>query len=146
MACSEAVLRILHHALATYGGDLDSIVVYLAVSCASVGGALRDPRAAESPPPPGPMSPHHYRPVSRRAIAASTGLPRETVRRKIAAFLERGVMVAEGGGVRIPDGLLEDPKNFEFARTMVREFVRTAAQLEALAPAGPRDPGRVVGG
>lgn len=133
IASSQALLRIMHKAVSTYGGDMDSVVIYLAVCCANVGGALRDVELAANPPPPGPMPQGLYRAVSRRAIAASTGLPRETVRRKIAVFIERGELVAEAGGVRIPDGLLEDRRNFEFAQTLIQEFTRTGARLASLA-------------
>jgi hypothetical protein len=129
LACSEALLRILHVALDTYGDDMESFIIYLAVSCANVSGSLRDPQLAASPPPPGPMDPGLLRPVSRRAIAASTGLSRETVRRKIATFLARGVLVETGAGVRIQDHLLEDPRNFGFAEAMIREFGRTGTSL-----------------
>lgn len=129
LACSEALLRILHVALDTYGDDMESFVIYLAVTCANVSGPLRDPQLAANPPPPGPMDPALLRPVSRRAIAASTGLSRETVRRKIAAFLARGVLVETGSGVRIQNHLLEDPRNFGFAEAMAREFGRAGAAL-----------------
>ena len=129
LACSEALLRILHSALDTYGDDMESFVIYLAVCCANISGPLRDAQLAASPPPPGPMDSRFLRPVSRRAIAASTGLSRETVRRKIAAFLARGDLVVEGAGVRMRDQLLEEPRHFEFAQTLMREFSRTGAAI-----------------
>jgi hypothetical protein len=135
-AASEGLLRILHKAVSDYGGDLDGFIVYLAITCASVGGALRNPDHSANPPPAGPMPEAMLRPVSRRAIAASTGLPRETVRRKVAQFLEAGLLIGEGSGVRIPTLLLEDPRNRDFARTLIREFSRTAEDLERVGPAG----------
>ena len=131
LICTEGLLRMLHAALDSYDDDLESTVIYLAVCCASVGGGLRNLKLSTNPPAPGPMDPRHFRLVSRRAIAASTGLPRETVRRKIAAFVERGDLIAEGRGVRIRHGLLEDPRNREFALAMIREFSRVGGQLQA---------------
>lgn len=133
IASSEALLRILHEASDTYGPDLDAFVIYLAVTCASVGGALGDRELAENPPPPGQMPERYYRAVSRRAIAASTGLPRETVRRKIAAFVKQGILTLDGAGVRIPAGVLEEPRNFAFAQTLVHEFTRTGANLARMS-------------
>jgi hypothetical protein len=130
---SEALLRILHKAADSYGGDIDSFIVYLAITCACVSGAIRDPDRTAKAPPAGPMSPDMYRPVSRRAIAASTGLPRETVRRKVAQFLEAGTLVAVGSaGVRIREGLMEDPRNMEFAMTLMREFSRAAEDMDRI--------------
>jgi hypothetical protein len=126
---SEALLRILHGAVTTFDGDLETFVIYLSVTCASVGAALRDAELLSNPPPPGRLGAQHFRAVSRRAIAASTGLPRETVRRKIAALIERGDLIAQGSYVRIPQGVLEKPQNREFAQMMAMEFSRAAAQL-----------------
>lgn len=126
---SEGLLRILHGAVKTYGSDLESFTIYLAVTCASVGAVIRDVERLNDPPPPGRVAAKHFRAVSRRAIAASTGLPRETVRRKIAAFVEQGVLIEQGAYVRIPPGILENPHNREFAELMAMEFSRTAAQL-----------------
>jgi hypothetical protein len=132
-AASEALLRILHAAVLNYGSDVESFIVYLAITCACVGGAIRNPDLAVRPPPVGPMPQDWYRPVSRRAIAASTGLPRETVRRKVQQFLEAGLLERDGMGVRIPRRLLEDTRNRDFARTMIREFGRAAEELERIA-------------
>jgi hypothetical protein len=142
LASTQSFLRILNAAVQSYGPDLEGLVVYLAVTCASVERALRDAQLAAEPPPPGPMPQRHYRPISRRAIAASTGLPRETVRRKIAAYLARGDLVTDGVGVRIPQGLLENPRHFDFARQIVQEVLRAAEQIERIrAQAATAQPG-----
>lgn len=132
IASCQGLLRIMHEATVVYGGDIEAFLIYLAISSASVDAALRDTELAANPPPPGPMSEHHFRAVSRRAVAASTGLPRETVRRKIAAFIEQGDLIAEGSGVRIPTGLLEEARHFAFAKVLIQEFARTGAQLTRL--------------
>jgi hypothetical protein len=127
--CSEALLRILRQARETHGDDLESTVIYLAIVCGAASGLLRDPQLAAAPPAPGRLPPEQYGGVSRRQIAASTGLPRETVRRKIAALLERGEIVAVGARVRVRPGLLEDSRNAAFAQTLLREFARAGAQV-----------------
>jgi hypothetical protein len=142
MTCSEALLRILREGMYSYGDDLEAFMIYLAVACANVGGAIRDPGLIAEPPP-GRMARRYYRNVSRRAIAASTGLPRETVRRKIADFLESGALVADGAGVRIPEGVIEQGHNYRFAQVLVREFRRTGSALAALDPP-ETDPQRVA--
>jgi hypothetical protein len=132
--CCESVLRIMHDAVGLYRADLEAFVIFLAVTCASFGGAFRDSELMSNPPPPGRrLGAQHYRAVSRRAIAASTGLPRETVRRKIASFIDEGLLIAHGSYVRIPPDLLENDRLREFARMMAAEFTRTAAQLERIS-------------
>jgi hypothetical protein len=44
-------------------------------------------------------------PMSRRAIARVTGIPKETVRRHVAGMIERGVLLPVGRGVRARPGL-----------------------------------------
>ena len=48
-------------------------------------------------------------PMSRSAIAATTGLPRETVRRHVAQMIEAGLLVEDPrGGVTVVPGAIQD--------------------------------------
>ena len=67
--------------------------------------------------------------TTRRAVAESVGLPRETVRRKIAQLVQRGLLVEERRGVRTRSGVLEERLNVEFAAALIREIQRGAADL-----------------
>jgi hypothetical protein len=143
LAC-EALSRILHKAVTTYGGDLEAFAIFLAVTCASLSAAARDSELNSNPPAPGRrLGAQHYRAVSRRAIAASTGLPRETVRRKIAALIDDGVLVAQGPYVRIPQDMLAYAHHRDFAETLAAEFTRTAAQLARISAAQLKSPSAV---
>lgn len=128
LVASESLLRIVHKAVELYDGDLEDFVIFLAVLCANVGAVLRDADFAASPPK-GRVPARYYRGVSRRAIAASTGLPRETVRRRIASFIERGVLIQQGAYVRVPQGLLEKSNHRQFAQAIVQEFTRASVQI-----------------
>jgi hypothetical protein len=46
-------------------------------------------------------------PMSRRAIARITGIPKETVRRHVASMIGRGILVSTAKGVRAPNRLTE---------------------------------------
>lgn len=46
-------------------------------------------------------------PMSRRAIARITGMPKETVRRRVASMVERGILSSTPTGVRAPSRLSE---------------------------------------
>jgi hypothetical protein len=122
----DSVLRLMRLATDAGDGDLEAYMVYLAVVSSGVGHIMRDPalrkRFAVEPVP------DDLRPtVSRRAIAESVGLPRETVRRKIGALIEAGHLVARPGGVVIVGPALE--KNLHFVLESIREFERVSAEL-----------------
>jgi hypothetical protein len=133
----QSLLRVLRSAMGAFGDDLEAIVILLSVASASVDASLRDVELTLNPPR-GVMPLRYFRAISRRAIAASTGLPRETVRRKIAALIDQGLLVADGARVRIPPGLLDEPRIFEFAQVLLLEFTRTGKRLQRMgAPAEP---------
>ena len=124
-----SLARILQKAVECYEGDLESCAIYIAVACASLSGAYRDPEVLAQPADSGPVADSLHRPVSRRAIAAATGLPRETVRRKIAQLVDEGHLSEGPKGVRTRGGVLGERRNTEFCAALIREFQRTAADL-----------------
>jgi len=123
-----SLLRIMHDAVRCYDGDLEAFVIYVAVACASAGGVWRRTELLVEPerPPPTDAS---FRAVSRRAIAASTGLSREKVRRKIAQMVEAGHLVQETRGVRIRASVFLERHNADFTAALVRELERSAVEL-----------------
>lgn len=52
--------------------------------------------------------PPRARPMSRRAIALATGLPRETVRRRLVRLVEMGLLKEEAGGIACSDSFLHE--------------------------------------
>ncbi len=56
-----------------------------------------------------PLSVADFRPMSRRLIAQATGLPRETVRRRVAQLVEMGFIEEDGRGVR-SNNLVSNPR------------------------------------
>ncbi len=143
IAC-QGLARILHKAVDCYDGDLESFAIYLSVVCASLSAAHRDPDVLALPADAGPLPDSYHRPVSRRAIAASTGLPRETVRRKIAQLVAAGRLTEEPQGVRTQSGVLGLQRNAEFAVVLIREIERSALEFATLArrsaPGTPPEP------
>jgi hypothetical protein len=121
----ESLLRMLRTAVDAFG-DLDSAMIYLTVVAASAGAGARDPefRAVFDT---APLPDEAFRPVSRRAISLATGLPRETVRRKIARLVAEGHLIEEADGVRAPSNTIMRRDNLAFARDLIRELERGAA-------------------
>ncbi|HEX4696011.1 helix-turn-helix domain-containing protein [Sphingomonas sp.] len=79
-------------------------------------------------------------PMSRSAIAAATGLPRETVRRHIAQLIERGVLIEDPrGGVTIVPGAIQDRGYEPLLEKLLTEFARAADVLlrAGVIEAGP---------
>jgi hypothetical protein len=139
----EGLLRILRAAGETYGDDYEGIIIYWSVAIASVGRFLRndDLTALIESGSPIPEEAHHA--ISARAIAEATGLPRETVRRKIAGLVADGHLIQDSKGVRTFSPLLEHGGNRAFVELAVREIRRMTATMETLAQmsekAGHRD-------
>ena len=119
--------RMLHAAVNAFDGDLELCAIFIAIACASTSATLRDPGVFADPEEREPVPDSYHRPVSRRAIAASTGLARETVRRKVAQLVERGLIAEEPDGVRTRSGVLEPM--LELAWTIVQEIERSAEVL-----------------
>ena len=73
-------------------------------------------------------------PMSRSAIAAATGLPRETVRRHVGQLIEHGLLIEDPrGGVTIVPGAIQDRGYEPLLEKLLTEFARTT---EALLRAG----------
>jgi biotin operon repressor len=129
----EGLLRILRAAGDTYGHDYEAILIYWSVAVASVGRYLRSDDLATLIEGGGPLPEDEHRAVSARAIAEATGLPRETVRRKIAHLVADGHLVQDDRGVRTYPGLLEQRGNQAFVQTAAREIKRMATAMDAVA-------------
>jgi hypothetical protein len=70
------------------------------------------------------------RPMSRRAIALATGLPRETVRRRLARLVEIGLLKEEAGGIACADSFIRGDRA-EMLGEMLARHVSLTNQLIA---------------
>ena len=124
----EAMSRLCRMITDHFDCDIDCFACYLAVISANLGRLMRDPHAFSDDEPP----PDEARwPVSRRAIAASVGLPRETVRRKVIELVQKGHLVEVRGGLKAVAPVLEHADNLQIVLGAIRTFERTAAELRA---------------
>jgi hypothetical protein len=129
----EGLLRIMRAAGDTYGHDYEAILIYWSVVVASVGRYLRSVDQVKLIEGGGaPLPPEEHHPISARAIAEATGLPRETVRRKIAALVADGFLAQDSRGVRSVPGLLEQRGNSPFIGLASREVKRMAQAMETM--------------
>ena len=138
----ELTLDLIHCVRQFYGDvDMDSLLVLLYVSDATMRPfmATNAPGAAimQTKTPPDQIRGS----ISRRLIADKTGLPRETVRRKVAELAKKGhILVDDEGRVRISYGLAD-----ERAWAAVEQGHRAVMRyMERLAQFGV-DPNAVAG-
>ncbi len=69
-------------------------------------------------------------PMSRSAISAATGLPRETVRRHVGHLIEKGLLIEDPrGGVTIVPGAIQDRGYEPLLEKLLTEFARTSEAL-----------------
>ncbi len=125
----EVMLRMLRHVRDCFPeDDLETVLVYLTVVCASVGAHVRDLELLASLGETD-LPVQFIRPTSGRAIAESTGLPRETVRRRIDALVARGWLARDGRGVRSVEGTMHIGRNREFVQALIQEINGAPARL-----------------
>lgn len=80
-----------------------------------------------------------FRPCNAYSIAAATGLPRETVRRKIGRLVELGWVTRRGNGhLFVTEAALEHFGSILSARELT-ELIDTADQVRKLLPESERD-------
>jgi DNA-binding IclR family transcriptional regulator len=72
------------------------------------------------------MAPDEVMPISRRAIAVATGLPRETVRRQVQEMLDAGYLLARPDGILV--NLLIQDQRAVTGITAVADVTATLAQ------------------
>jgi hypothetical protein len=88
-----------------------------------------------------PLPPELIVPMSRRAIARVTGIPKETVRRHVDGMVRRGILLSMSRGVRARPGLA-DPTAITAILRVVELHAACTEQLINLGaitthPAGP---------
>ncbi|MDB5459205.1 MAG: hypothetical protein JWO72_946 [Caulobacteraceae bacterium] len=129
----EGLVRIMRAAGDTYGHDYEAILIYWSVALASVGRYLRSDDLITLIESGSPLPEEAHHPVSARAIAEATGLPRETVRRKIAHLVAEGHLAQDSRGVRTFPPLLELRGNREFVQAAGREIRRMTTAMDTIA-------------
>lgn len=137
----ELLLDLLHFARQFYSDvDLESLLILLFVSDATMRPFMLT-SGAESQALVAPHPPEELRgAISRRVIADKTGLPRETVRRRVAELAAKGhVLVDDNDRVRISYGLAQ-PGSWRAVQQGHRAILRYSERLREFGI----DPERVV--
>ena len=127
LAVGQLVLNQLLRMARQVNGDFESLVILSVLQLQSAGRALReDPVSCAAAPVFLPASLLRHQGLRSSDLAQSTGIPRETVRRK----LER--MQSEGKVVRHPDGRWHVRANAHELRALARQMLDSANALSAV--------------
>lgn len=104
----EYLLRTLRNLGPVFNYDYERVIIALSVTMGNIQHLVNSPAQLGPYEDLATVIPAELqRPVTRLAITRATGLPRETVRRKVASLIEAGVLVGdERGGVRLAPGAL----------------------------------------
>lgn len=98
-AAGELMLDLFRLATEHYRMDIEAVWILVAIGVETSGPWILDPVLADKYMCLPERIPDEMRgAVSRRRVAERTGLPRETVRRRIAELMDRGYVSADGRG------------------------------------------------
>lgn len=137
---AEFMLRAAASIAVAFDHDYESAILFLSVTTQNSQNVMlkRDTRRRYASLAT-PIDPDLMTPVSRSALARSTGLPRETVRRKVAKLIERGLIVDTPRGLIVPRHVTDNPLYAETLRPQAeglrRLFSLIGDQLDGLAEA-----------
>jgi len=92
-----------------FGLGHEDVLIVLTVALGNVQRMLRTPDAEGLAVSTALVEQERIIPVSRRAVARATGLPRETVRRRTNALVESGHLLEWEGGLRTARRLVLSP-------------------------------------
>ena len=134
------LLNFLHRSdrerRAFYGTDLDMAAIAETVGIAALEAEMRDPAFRKAfGDYRKVVGTERQRPVNALSVAAATGIPRETVRRKLKALVKKGVLVEKDGGYIYKPGNVQDParqETFERGMRDSLQFINECLKLGLL--------------
>lgn len=113
--------------------DPEDLLIVLTVALGTVQRLMRSPDPDGLAIAPSWLDIDQIVPVSRRAVARATNLPRETARRRVADLIKRGILTELDGGLRSAQRLVLDPD----VRLAIHEMLeRLAGTCRLLAKEG----------
>ncbi len=106
---AEFILRSAETVSGVFDHDYEAAILFMTISNRNSEKAMSDPKLRELYGSyRATIPPEHALLISRMALARATGLPRETVRRKVAKLIEKGWIVELEGGLRARPDLNRD--------------------------------------
>lgn len=107
---AEFILRCAETVSAAYDHDYEAAILFMTISNRNSEKVMSDPALRQQYGSyTTTIPPEHVLLINRMALARATGLPRETVRRKVARLIEKGWVVELKGGLRAQPDLNRVP-------------------------------------
>ena len=129
----SAILRAVDTVNKELGGDITLALVFAAVLEANIGHLSRTPEAAAGLEgmdrvPPDSMR----RPVTGVALAATLGIPNETVRRKVKTLIAQGLLARVEGGLIVPTQVMAGEQMTRICRASFLNLRRLYIHLKRI--------------
>jgi hypothetical protein len=107
---TEFILRSAEGVSQAFDHDYEAAILFLTISIRNSERVMSDPKLREIYGSyTSTIPPEHTLLISRMALARATGLPRETVRRKVAKLIAKGWVVELASGLRARPDLNRHP-------------------------------------
>jgi predicted transcriptional regulator len=107
---AEFIQRTALPVVAAFDNDYEQAMIFLVITTQNTQNLMLNQLTRRQYASFGALVPEHLlRPVSRMALARSTNLPRETVRRKVLKLMERGFVEETSKGLIVPRSVRDIP-------------------------------------
>ena len=127
---AEFILRTAEGLSEVFNHDYEAAVLFITISVRNSDKAMHDPKLREMYASfKNDVLPEHSLFVSRMALARATGLPRETVRRKVAKLIAKGWVEEHPEGLRARADLNRDPRYIATLEPQAQNLRRLFAML-----------------
>lgn len=127
---AEFILRSAETIAVVFEHDYEAAILFMTISNRNSEKVMADPKLREAYGSYATTIPlEHVLLISRMALARATGLPRETVRRKVAKLLEKGWVVELPGGLRARPDLNRAPEYMGAIEPLAANLRRLFTQL-----------------
>ena len=135
---AEFILRSAEGISEVFEHDYEAAILFLMISNRNSEKAMNDPKLREQYASyKTTIPPEHSLLVSRMALARATGLPRETVRRKVTKLIEKGWIIELPGGLRARPDL---NRHADYVRTLEPQAQNLRRLFTMLLSSGALNP------
>ncbi|HEY4941520.1 MAG TPA: hypothetical protein VII56_08830 [Rhizomicrobium sp.] len=127
---ADFILRSAEGISEIFDHDYEAAVIFLTISNRNSEKAMSDPKLRELYGSyQSTIPPEHALLISRMALSRATGLPRETVRRKVAKLIAKGWVIELEGGLRARPDLNRDARYIAVLQPQAQNLRRLFAAL-----------------